>query len=269
VTDNVVHSPNYYEILQVDYDADVDEIRRAYRRRAKEIHPDLRDGEGGEDTRRLSDLVRAYRVLSDERLREDYDRRVAVRFRRSDFNYRAFLVERSDDRSSQARLIEYDLLHQNGGEAVRAFDRLRADPDFDLEQLLGRDDYMECAYMLSEEYEAQERYQEAFDLLTRVVENEYDRPHFRHFFVEVVNRLRTIACFRMPDAHQPDAALTCLHRLIAYNFSRKETAFFFKKAAELYLEMDRVTEATEYLRRGLALDAKLAGAKKLRERIRA
>lgn len=36
-----VLAENYYDILGVEFDADEDEIRTAYRRRAKELHPDV------------------------------------------------------------------------------------------------------------------------------------------------------------------------------------------------------------------------------------
>lgn len=37
--------PDYHEILGVDRDATVDDIKRAYRRKAKEWHPDLNRGD--------------------------------------------------------------------------------------------------------------------------------------------------------------------------------------------------------------------------------
>jgi hypothetical protein len=59
----------------------------------------------------------------------------------------------------------------------------------------------------------------------------------------------------------------CLEDLIGMDISRKETAYFFKKAAELYLEENDTNTAGAYLQRGLELDSKLAGVKRIRERI--
>lgn len=58
-----------YEILGVPRDASQDEIKRAYRRRARELHPDA-----GGDEDAFKDITRAYEVLSDPDRRAVYDR---------------------------------------------------------------------------------------------------------------------------------------------------------------------------------------------------
>ncbi|MGH3443573.1 MAG: molecular chaperone DnaJ [Nitriliruptorales bacterium] len=58
-----------YEVLGVDRDAGQDEIKRAYRRRARELHPDA-----GGDAEAFKEVTRAYEVLSDPERRALYDR---------------------------------------------------------------------------------------------------------------------------------------------------------------------------------------------------
>jgi len=61
---------NYYVILGVDPDASPDQIKSAYRRKAKELHPDHYEGRSSKPFR---DVQEAYEALSDPERRECYD----------------------------------------------------------------------------------------------------------------------------------------------------------------------------------------------------
>lgn len=63
---------DYYDILGVSEDASQDQIKRAYRRLAKESHPD-RNPDDDEAEERFKAISEAYRVLSDPEKREQYD----------------------------------------------------------------------------------------------------------------------------------------------------------------------------------------------------
>lgn len=62
---------NYYEVIGVDPDASVEDIKKAYKKRAMEWHPDRPNG----SEQRFKNLVKAYNVLSNETSRKAYDRR--------------------------------------------------------------------------------------------------------------------------------------------------------------------------------------------------
>ena len=63
---------DYYEVLGVPREADQDAIRRAYRKLAREYHPDLNSDSDAEE--RFKELGEAYEVLSDADKRDRYDR---------------------------------------------------------------------------------------------------------------------------------------------------------------------------------------------------
>ncbi len=64
-------SNDYYEILGVPRDASADQIKKAYRKLAREHHPDVAGAEGDAD--RFKEITRAYEVLSNAEKRRSYD----------------------------------------------------------------------------------------------------------------------------------------------------------------------------------------------------
>ncbi len=64
---------DYYKVLGVDRNADQKEIRKAYRRLARQYHPDVNPGDRSAQER-FKEINEAYQVLSDPEKRQKYNR---------------------------------------------------------------------------------------------------------------------------------------------------------------------------------------------------
>ena len=261
---------DYYKILEINIHSSLQEIKKSFRKKAKELHPDLKNsGNGKNSSEAMMLLLKAYRILSNPEKRAEYDNNYLQQENNAapQFNYREFLKSQKDDFTYQSRLIFYDLINSNSAEALDLYENMLSRESYDMEKHLTRADYLECIFLLAEEFEKRGEYIRAFEFLKKLYYNEQSTPFFKHFIEEITERMKNMVCFKMIGMAPPDLTIKHLNELVQFNFSNKDNAFFYKKMAELALKTGNKPDALKYLKLGLKYNKKLAGIKKLKARI--
>ena len=64
---------NYYELLKLDKNASMDEIKKSYKKLALKYHPDRNKDNIEENEKKFKKITEAYEVLSDPKKRQEYD----------------------------------------------------------------------------------------------------------------------------------------------------------------------------------------------------
>jgi len=72
ILSSFVNAADFYNLLGISRDATPKEIKKAYRQKSLEFHPDKNKEEGAAE--KFAEIARAYEVLSDEDKKEVYDR---------------------------------------------------------------------------------------------------------------------------------------------------------------------------------------------------
>jgi curved DNA-binding protein CbpA len=254
---------NYYEVLGVERNASFKKIRYNFRKKAKTMHPDVSRYGKQESEEAMRQILLAYRVLSNPQKRRTYDLELRTRPVKSDFNYRQYLKNNPDDLNLQSKLVFYDILNGNTEEAVHLYEHLLQRRSFRLDSYLDYGDYMDCAFLLAEEFDRQKQYVKAFLLFKQLFACELERPYFHHFSEEIVDRLRGLITTKLQHITPTEEFIGLLESLLVLNFPERDKAVFCKKISEIHSRLGNRSRAREYLRKGFCYDKKLPGTKKL------
>jgi tetratricopeptide (TPR) repeat protein len=251
---------NYYSLLGITQTASPGDIKRAFREKAKRVHPDIAGYTAEEEMRRL---LTAYEVLSDQNRRYKYDRAYGRFVKPLNFDYRTFLREAADDPGCQAKLVFFDLLHLEEGEALEVW-KNQGGLEFPMERYLDREDWMDCVFILAEELEKRQRYYEAFALLSALVREERRKPYFRHFMPEVEGFLKELVRFKLKNTVDEETYVECLESLLGLGFSPKDEARWMRSLAEALIRLGEMEGAAAVFRKALKQDPALPKVTRLR-----
>ncbi len=262
---------NYYQVLQVQEGSDRAEIRNSFRKLAKKYHPDKTKANGISSEDKIKLLIKAYKTLTDSKKRIHYDTQLqSNNIRIRDFYYRENPKRGSGkyDLRTQAKMVLNDLLNKNGPLAVKNYERLKEEnKEFELLAFLNLKDYLDCKFLLAEEYEKQGHYELAFKMYEYVYQEENGNPARKHFLEEIKERIIRLSCKKLIKLMHPDAAITYLSRALNLKLSKNEKAFIYKKIADCYVASGEWDNALERFNKALSLCPNLKGAQTLKSKL--
>jgi tetratricopeptide (TPR) repeat protein len=269
---------NQYKILGVNEDASIAEIKRAFREKAKQHHPDIA-GEGMREY--MQKLLAAYEILSNRQRRFDYDRVCRGAAGKGGFNYRDYLYEQAEVNKAgphikksggaskirdkaQVELIIFELLHFEEDAAIKIWHDLGG-VDFPLQKYLEREDWMDCSFILAEELEKRGCYYEAFQLLTVLVREERRLPYFRHFAEDVEIFLKELVRLRLRRAVDDETWIECVQDLLSIGFSAREEGRWLKSQAEALAAIGETSAARAVFQAAQKRDPAITPSAKLKK----
>jgi len=219
---------NYYELLGLGPDASPAEIKKAFREKAKKLHPDIAGESAGAQMRKL---LTAYETLSSGQKRYEYDRAYSRFMANPVFNYRTWLREQEDDPVCQAKLLFFELLHLEEDEAINIW-RKNGGVNFLMEKYMDREDWMDCSFILAEELDRRGHCYEAFRLLEQIIREERRKPYFGIFTPELEKYTREIVRQRLRAQVDDETWIECMETLLDLGFSARDTAYWLRSLAQ-------------------------------------
>ena len=208
---------NHYEILGLKPGASDAEIKKAFREKAKLLHPDIA---GSSQSEAMRKLINAYEILSSHERRFDYDRAYSRFVKKFTFDYRTWLNEQ-DNPESQAKLIFFELLHFEEERAIEAW-RKSGGLDFSFNKYMDREDWMDCQYILAEELDKRGFSFEAFKLMSAVLAEERRKPYFKLFTEEIENYLKNMIKIKIKSQVDEETWIDCLETMITLGFPAQD-----------------------------------------------
>lgn len=273
-------APDYYGILGIGRDATTAEVKQAFRKLAKRYHPDKNPERAA--ARRFRSVWRAYTVLRDAKQKAVYDRGLLAQEGQSPQTRRGHQPAGTGERAAShlmdieeaVEVLFQALLHCNYETGISLYEQLlQKEGVGTLDAVLSYEESRDCEFLVAEAYErvgllsdgvvAAHYCERAMAMYESLLAAEAQRPCFRHFTREVKERLKTLylADFSVNGDEHVVAKVQGLH------LPKRETAWIYKKIAEVYMEIHRLPEAREVLQLAFEVYPRLAGAKTICDKL--
>ncbi len=248
-----------------------EEIKDSFRKLVKKYHPDKNRSNGTHSEGKIKLLIEAYKTLTDSEKRTHYDNLLQYK-NAEEHHYHYEKGERdkkdNNDLSIQLKQVLRDLLDKNGVQAVKDYERLQKKIDkFDLVKFLSIKDFLDCTFLLAEEYEKQESYELAFKLYEDVYQKENGSPARRLLQEEIKDRIIRLSCKKLLKLVQAKSAIAYLQRALNLKLSKSERAFVHKKMADCYLKLGEWNSSIVNFDMAMSLNPNLKGAQTLRNKL--
>lgn len=187
---------NYYSLLGIDANANSETIKKAFRKKLKEHHPDVHHSKQKKDASQpyhhesLLDIINAYNILSNPIRRNQYDNNKPYQYedkdedifepkQRKSFNYEAFLLQRNHIWEYKIKLFLYDLVYRKGVRAARIYTIIVTQDKKDaLRDTLGYHDYFDCMFLLAEYYHEKGKKNLSIKLVKKLAKEPQDQRSF-------------------------------------------------------------------------------------------
>jgi curved DNA-binding protein CbpA len=262
---------NHYEVLGVPPTASLQQIRENFKRLVLEAHPDKNPHRPEWSEKRIRELIEAFEVVGNEQARAEFDRLISVtdRARRGTKQEKPFFYSKKDP-EARALLILHHLLNRRPQIALSLLGEMegRLGTNY-LAENLDRADYLDCLFLLAEYYADNRKYLSAARKLGALYAHERDARYPRHYFEQVVARLKDLYLRKLPRHASAGEALAGLKEAKELGLTKAEELVRLQRLAEVHASEGELDEAVRWLSRAEQLAPGDPATKKVEATLRA
>ena len=250
---------DHYQTLQVEPEASVEDIKQAFRKLAKQYHPDKNPGRESSSEQMFRRITTAYQVLSDEQRRVRYD--LTRQRPRAEFpNSYLERLRRTQADQKQCELMFQELLNRNLDEGIRIYENLNTNnQEFLIDDFLGYGDSRDCEFLLAEAYQTNGLFEKAIELYQKLIDDEQETPFFYHFIDEINDRLSEIYIEALIKPRTLGDIPIYLEKIQKLKLSKRDLGWIYKKLAEFYLDRRMTQDARRMVETAIDINPKITG----------